>query len=222
MGMLSGMLGGTPIATSAMKGSKYAAEHPDDPAGGYGGPGIVGTILKMYLGGAVGGALGGAAGGGASGMTGAANGMSGITSGLSGGGGGIMDMLGGGGGGGLGGLGGVGEAAAGTGSAGGFGGALDLFNGAGGGFGGEAAAPSMMGGLGDMLQKGINNSSGGPGGQGSGQAGKKAKAEELDPNALDTMMERMRSMSGNAQKNETGLMNIPGIPDYFKQQMQGW
>ena len=201
------VLGSTPIATSAMKGSKYAEEHPDDPAGGYGGPGIVGTILKMYLGGAVGGALGGAAGGGASGMTGAANGISGVTSGMSGG---------------LGGLGGMGEAAAGTGSAGGFGGALDLFNGAGGGFGGEAAGSGMMGGIGDMAQKAIGNAGGGGGGQGSGEAGKKAQAEEPDPNSLENMMSRMQNMAGNAQKNQTGLMSIPGIPDYFKQQMQGW
>lgn len=73
MGIISNLLGNTPIATSAMKGAK---------TGDYGQSGIVGTILKMYLGGALGGAMGGAEGAGASGLEGAANGISGTTSNL--------------------------------------------------------------------------------------------------------------------------------------------
>ena len=90
MGIVSsllGNLGGGVLQTSAMKGMNSGSPE------GYGQSGIVGTILKMYLGGAVGGAMGGSAGGGASGMAGAANGISGVTSNL-GNGTGIMDILG--------------------------------------------------------------------------------------------------------------------------------
>jgi len=90
MGIVSsllGNLGGGVLQTSAMKGMNSGSPE------GYGQSGIVGTILKMYLGGAIGGAMGGSAGGGASGMAGAANGISGVTSNL-GNGTGIMDILG--------------------------------------------------------------------------------------------------------------------------------
>jgi hypothetical protein len=122
----------------------------------------------------------------------------------------------------LGGGGGAGAGAAG-GSSGGFGSALDLFNGSGGGFGaGASGSGGMVGGIGDMAQNMIKNSSGGGGGQGSGQAGSQAEAPKVESNSLEDMMARMQSMAGNAQKNETGLMNIPGIPEYFKKQMSGW
>lgn len=90
MGIVSsllGNLGGGVLQTSAMKGMNSGSPE------GYGQSGIVGTILKMYLGGAIGGTMGGSAGGGASGMAGAANGISGVTSNL-GNGTGIMDILG--------------------------------------------------------------------------------------------------------------------------------
>lgn len=80
MGIVSsllGNLGGGVLQTSAMKGMNSGSPE------GYGQSGIVGTILKMYLGGAIGGAMGGSAGGGASGMTGAMNGISSVTSNLS-------------------------------------------------------------------------------------------------------------------------------------------
>jgi hypothetical protein len=199
MGIISNMVGGTPLATSAMKGQKYAQEHPDDPAGGYGQKGIVGTLLKMFIGGAIGGALGGA-GGAAGGAGGAAGGAAGGLGGLGGSILGGSNAIGG----------GLGEAGASL---------SQGIGGAGGGIMDQLGNTDWMGVAGDALQQ----SSGGHGtGIGSGGRAVQAPPADTKPGSVEDMIARLQSMSGNYQKNETGLMNIPGIPEYFKQRMSGW
>lgn len=185
MGLISGILGNTPIATSAMKGAQ---------SGQYGQSGIVGTILKMYLGGAIGGALGGAAGQGASGLEGATSGIGSVT-----------DSLGSvGSGGGLGGLGG--NIGGGLGDAG-----ASLSQGIDG--------SSAMGAAGDFLQGQI-----GKGGSQQPQQQQQPMPQlpmQQGPQGMEGIMAMMRQAQGNPQQSNS-LMNQPGIPDFFKQMMQGW
>lgn len=189
MGIISGILGNTPIATSGMKGAQ---------TGQYGQSGIVGTILKMYLGGAIGGALGGAAGQGASGLEGATSGIGSVT-----------DSLGSiGSGGGLGGLGGN------------IGGGLgDVGASLGQGIEGSGG----MGATGDFLQSQIVNS--GDQQQPSQdmsqpQAPSMPAAQGFE--GIQGLMGMVQKGQGNPQQQDNGLMSQPGIPDFIKQMIQGW
>lgn len=181
MGIISNILGNTPVATSAMKGAK---------TGQYGQSGIVGTILKMYLGGAVGGALGGAAGQGASGLEGAASGIGGATDSLSSGGlGGLGGNIGGG-------LGDIGAS-------------LDQ----------GIEGSGTMGAVGDFLQNQIANSSGQQrSSQVMSQPQIFPISQGSD--GIQGLMGMLQQSQGNPQQQDNGLMSQPGIPDYFKQMMQ--
>lgn len=189
MGIISGILGNTPIATSGMKGAQ---------TGQYGQSGIVGTILKMYLGGAIGGALGGAAGQGASGLEGATSGIGSVT-----------DSLGSiGSGGGLGGLGGnIG------GGLGDVGASLDQgIEGSGG-----------MGAAGDFLQSQIVNS--GDQQQSSQDMSQPQVSNMPAPQGMEAIqgiMGMIQRGQGNPQQQDNGLISQSGIPDYIKQMMQRW
>jgi len=186
MGLISGILGNTPLATSGMKGAQ---------SGQYGQSGIVGTIVKMYLGGALGGALGGGAGQGASGLEGAMNGMGGVTDGL-----GSMGS------GGLGGLGGN------------IGGGLGD---AGASLGQGIDGSGMMGAAGDFLQNQITNS-GSQQQPAIPQMSPQMSPQMQAPQGIEGIMAMMQRAQGNPQQQDNGLMNQPGIPDFFRQMTQGW
>lgn len=183
MGVISNILGNTPIATSGMKGAQ---------TGQYGQSGIVGTIIKMYLGGAVGGALGGAAGGGASGIAGASNGLSSVTSNLG------SSLTGG----------GVGAGAGAGGGLGGLGGIL-------GGEGGGSAVGNIAQ---NLLSSGSN---GGGGSSKSAPDMSQPQVPDISPNAGMEQLTQMSKM-GQQSSPDTGLASIPGIPDYILNMMKGW
>lgn len=199
MGIISNLVPDQ-LKTSGMKGMT---------SGQYGQSGIVGTIIKMYLGDAIGGALGGASGGGASGIAGASNGLSSVTSNLgsmfSGGGAGAGAGAGGGG---LGGLGGIlgGEGGGGLGS---------ILGG-----GGEGGA---MGTVGNIAQNLLNNSGSNGGGGDSKSAPDMSQPQvpDISPNAGMEQLTQMSKM-GQQSSPDTGLASIPGIPDYILNMMKGW